>query len=216
MDFLKIFKNKNSQEPDLPPMPEEFSIKSKMNTISNLPSFDTNSPPMPDLLPMPDMQANEPSSPFPDLPPMPSPEELTPRFTPSEPVNTQEIPQPLNLDTSFQEPQKNQVSTPRVDSSFQFPELDAGISSMKSEFNIPAPKLNPIEEHEVFVSMDNYKQILDDISTIKSDIKRSDDIFTRLNEIKNIKNEKFEKWKDKLEDIQRKLVYIEKTLYEDD
>jgi hypothetical protein len=36
----------------------------------------------------------------------------------------------------------------------------------------------------------------------------------RLNEIKNIKDKEFEKWRTLLEDMERKAVYIDKTLFE--
>lgn len=67
---------------------------------------------------------------------------------------------------------------------------------------------------EVFVKANQYKEILESVDTIKRKIRESEKILERLNEIKNIKDEEFEKWRSLLEDIERKSVYIDKNLFE--
>jgi hypothetical protein len=68
----------------------------------------------------------------------------------------------------------------------------------------------------IFVKSDDYKQILDSISIIRNKLKETESIAARLNEIKNMKDKEFERWRSELEDIQRKTLYIDKTLFEGD
>ncbi len=67
---------------------------------------------------------------------------------------------------------------------------------------------------EMFVKSDQYREVLDSINAIKRKIRESENILERLNEIKNNKDKEFEKWRTLLEDIERKSVYIDKTLFE--
>jgi hypothetical protein len=66
----------------------------------------------------------------------------------------------------------------------------------------------------LFVKADDYKSILGALTVIRSKIGDSEKILADLNELKNVKDKSFEKWRTELEDIQRKLLYIDKTLYE--
>ena len=67
---------------------------------------------------------------------------------------------------------------------------------------------------EMFVKADQYKEILEGVDTIKRKVRESEKILDRLNEIKNIKDKEFEKWRSLLEDIERKSIYIDKNLFE--
>ncbi|MAG08044.1 hypothetical protein CMO89_01090 [Candidatus Woesearchaeota archaeon] len=66
----------------------------------------------------------------------------------------------------------------------------------------------------LFVKQDSYKAILEGVSIIRNKLKESDDLVLNLNNIKNSKDKEFEKWRASLEDIQRKLIYVDKALYE--
>lgn len=66
----------------------------------------------------------------------------------------------------------------------------------------------------IFVKSRDYQDILGKITNIKESVQHTEDIFTRMNEIKNEKDKIFSQWKESLEDVQRKLIYMEKVLYE--
>lgn len=66
----------------------------------------------------------------------------------------------------------------------------------------------------LFVHVDNYQQLINNISSIRNSLKDSDNIFLRLNEIKNTQNSTFEKFRNTLEDVERKLIFIDKSLFE--
>jgi hypothetical protein len=66
----------------------------------------------------------------------------------------------------------------------------------------------------VFVDVEHFKDILDDLNSTKLDLKEGMEIMQKLEEIKLEKDKNFDKWKSQLEDIQRKLIFIDKTLFE--
>ena len=105
---------------------------------------------------------------------------------------------------------------------FKFPELEkfSSVNTDVSRMQEPekyTPK--PVEIQNagpIYVDINNYKEILDEIDQVEIKLKKIDDVFARLNEIKNNKDKTFEKWNFIIEDIQRQCVYVEKTIYEDE
>jgi len=100
--------------------------------------------------------------------------------------------------------------------------------SMPKPFTEITPDLKEVEERQIekavkkkildkplFVNANDYKSVLGALTTIKTKVNDSEKILAELNELKNIKDKTFEKWRTDLEDIQRKLLYIDKTLYEE-
>ena len=65
----------------------------------------------------------------------------------------------------------------------------------------------------IFVDMDSFKAMTDGIDTIKQDIKSSEQILTHLNQIKDSKDKELERWRLQLEDIQRKISYVDKVIF---
>ncbi|MBN1386448.1 hypothetical protein JW968_05755 [Candidatus Woesearchaeota archaeon] len=66
----------------------------------------------------------------------------------------------------------------------------------------------------VYVRVEAFRKILEDLVVIENDVKQSEAVMIRLNELKNEKDRQFLVWKDELEDIQRKLVFVDNTLFE--
>lgn len=80
----------------------------------------------------------------------------------------------------------------------------------------------PVEKPEIipstgpiFVDVESFKTMLGDIETIRNNIKTSNDILQHLNEIKNSKDSELERWKSSLEDIQKKLNYVDKIVFKE-
>ena len=90
----------------------------------------------------------------------------------------------------------------------------------KPRFVPESPKLKilpPKQEHlekPFFVKVDDYRSILEGTTLIKNNLKEADEIISRLNELKNEGDREFEKWREKLEDVQRKLIYVDKVIFE--
>lgn len=69
---------------------------------------------------------------------------------------------------------------------------------------------------KVYVRVDKFKAVLDGISMMKSSVRKSDESLMRLESIKNSKDRAFDKVKYSLEDLQKKLIFIDKTLFKGD
>ena len=70
-------------------------------------------------------------------------------------------------------------------------------------------------EGPIFVDIDAFRTLLNDLDGIRNDIKSSSDILQHLSEIKNSKDDEFEKWRLALEDLQKKIVYVDKIIYKE-
>jgi hypothetical protein len=79
---------------------------------------------------------------------------------------------------------------------------------------IDKPQIRNIEKQgPIFVDIESFRRMLGDIDTIKNDIKASEMIIQHLNEIKNSKDKELDRWRSSLEDMQRKLNYVDKVLF---
>jgi hypothetical protein len=70
------------------------------------------------------------------------------------------------------------------------------------------------KEMPIFVKIDEYKDILDVLGLMKHKIAETKAVMGRLNEIKNEEDSELEQWKLQLEEIERKVNFIDKTLFE--
>ena len=72
----------------------------------------------------------------------------------------------------------------------------------------PIPRDGP-----VFVSVQDYQEILNGVNSIKSKLGEVDDSFKKLNNIKTGQEKELEEWRKALEDVQRKLTYVDEVLF---
>ena len=72
-----------------------------------------------------------------------------------------------------------------------------------------------IESKEpLYVMVDNYREIMEGTNQVRSHLKEANDVIVRLGELKNEEDKEFEKWRLELEDMQRKLMYVDKVIFE--
>jgi|GEM_PF-3599266 len=71
-----------------------------------------------------------------------------------------------------------------------------------------------VTEGPIYLNVGSYKDVIENINSIKNKVKESEDYMQRLNEVKNAKDKYFEQLRVKLEDLQRKSLYIDKSLFE--
>jgi hypothetical protein len=64
----------------------------------------------------------------------------------------------------------------------------------------------------IFVKIDEYKEILDVITLIKGKISEAKGILGEINEVKNTEDKELESWVNELEEVERKISYIDRTL----
>lgn len=66
----------------------------------------------------------------------------------------------------------------------------------------------------VFVKIDDYKDVLDIMELIKAKIVEGRKLIDQINVLKNQEDSELELWLNELGDIERKIEYMDKTLFE--
>ncbi|MDO8660914.1 MAG: hypothetical protein Q7K43_03425 [Candidatus Woesearchaeota archaeon] len=64
----------------------------------------------------------------------------------------------------------------------------------------------------MFVSTDDYKQILSGANMIRTKLEQADHIMNQLTTLKNQQEQFFERWRTQLEDAEKKLTYLDTVL----
>lgn len=137
-----------------------------------------------------------------------------------------------------QETESTQSYTPReenADELLELPELPPALPA-PSQFNRPLPKLeekeeapkkdiiydrtiSPQEERPTiqplgptFVAVDDYRRIITDTNTVRAKLMNAENFARRLGDIKNTEERAFEKWRGYLEDVEKKMNYVDQLI----
>ena len=78
-------------------------------------------------------------------------------------------------------------------------------------FEIP-PSAMAEEEKPIFVSVEDYKAMVDSADYIKGKLSDVEEIASKMNELKRHGDKELELWKSQLEDSEKKLAFIEEVL----
>ena len=65
----------------------------------------------------------------------------------------------------------------------------------------------------VYVRVDKFKAALGNINMVRNDLKKSDEALAKLENIKAAEEKSFAKMKSSIEDLQKKVIFIDKTLF---
>lgn len=65
----------------------------------------------------------------------------------------------------------------------------------------------------LFVSIDSYKDMVDEIGLISSTLKEGEDALGRITDLKEEEEKEYHNWETSIRDIQKKLIYADKTLF---
>jgi hypothetical protein len=65
----------------------------------------------------------------------------------------------------------------------------------------------------IFVRYKYYKAMLDEVGQLKIILKEAEDTLDRMEDFKEDEDKEFAKWRRELDDLQRKLIYVDKTLF---
>lgn len=66
----------------------------------------------------------------------------------------------------------------------------------------------------VYVKIDEYKDVLDVMNMIRNKIEDAKETLAKINELKNEEDAELELWHTGLEEVERKIVFVDKTLFE--
>jgi hypothetical protein len=204
---MPIIKHKKIKLPKLPKIKDD-------KKLAELPHIDKNMelPPLPTkeskgLPPLPPMKKLEPIQELPpmkkelenipehDLPPIPNFKELERDLPPVHDLNELENDLPPLREMGEKE--------------FPTPEF----TKIEEEHHVEVEEKKKVHG-PIFVNVNSYRDALNCVTSIRSKIKESEDHLQKLNDIKNSKDKYFEQFRTKLEDLQRKSLYVDKSLFE--
>lgn len=66
----------------------------------------------------------------------------------------------------------------------------------------------------VFVKIDEYQDVLEIIGIVKDKIEEARSTLGKINELKNDEDGELEMWNSKLEEIEKKIEFIDKSLFQ--
>ena len=70
------------------------------------------------------------------------------------------------------------------------------------------------DEAPVFVKIDEYKDVLDVMNMIKNKLEDAKETLGKINELKNEEDAELELWHTGLEEVERKVEFVDKALFE--
>ena len=70
------------------------------------------------------------------------------------------------------------------------------------------------KEVPVFIKIDDYKDVIDVMELIKNKILEANGVLEKIRKLKAEEDAELELWNSNLEDIERKISYIDRTLFE--
>ena len=183
-------KKKKLSLPELPPPPSPLEFPMPEGDIPEIrpPEFGE----IPSAEPEEETQIELPEAPSPKMPRVPMPGEAI-------------VPEPSEEIPSFDE--KIEPLIPEVAPEEAAPE-------------VPMEEAMPIEERETvrkpvgpaFVSVDEYRNILEHSNRVRAKLDEADEFVNRLVEIKSEEEKAFDRWRSQLEEIERKLGQIDRII----
>lgn len=72
----------------------------------------------------------------------------------------------------------------------------------------------PEETMPVFVRIDEYRDVLDVMNIVRNKLEEAKATITKINELKNEEDSELELWRTGVEEIERKLAFVDKVLFE--
>jgi hypothetical protein len=222
MGFLKFLKNKDKQDSIPEPPKDDSEMPPAPPSLDSKPSSDIPPPPNKQELstdssmdnmeiPPPPTQASD-SKPLPEFPDIknedhelpPPPQDLPEKPMEMEP---QEMPE-QHMDQEPMQPEQQPQDDDSQDSVGYFEE------DSQEEPIVPQEPAHYDIQGPLFIKSDNFQQILGRIKTTKEHLKSQEDKLFEMSDTKAKEEKKIDLWKSKLEDIQRKLIYVDKALFE--
>lgn len=221
MGFFKFLKREKKRdefsELDLPPAPPplEGFEGAPADFGADFAGFDDKLPELPDI---PDLgeedfsdkesaQAIDKEANIPDFPIYP---DLGERSASIQPVSAPSgVPQPPTtpLPAPESEPAAQTIQSPPTPEDI-FPRIEKRLFSHERRVLREMPRGKTI-----YVKVDRFKATLGDINKVRSNLRKSEEALSKLENIKHLKDKSFDKVRASLDDLQKKLIFVDKTLF---
>ncbi len=204
-------------ELDLPPAPPPLDGIEK-----DFPDFDKELPDFPDFGERLSAPKGMPKFDFPEEDKMPDMEQKSmpdfPNFPEMEETEEQVQPAPVYTPTArAKSPQQAPLIPQQMPEPQASEEEDETLDYQKTSGRLFAHERTSLRQKSnvktVYVRVDSFKAALGSINTVRSDLRKSDDALNKLEGIKSAKDKSFDKVKSSLDDLQKKLIFIDKTLF---
>lgn len=223
LKFLKREKKDTLDELDLPPAPPPLEgFEDNMPEIPDFPDFGDEKISAPKKeMPKFDFPEEEQNAPeikedtMPEFPSFDETEEKT--MPPIEPIKAPfAVPETM---PPMPEPEPEQESIYEEQPAEEEPEIKQDIYP-KAAGRLFSHEKGALRERPaaktIYVSVDNFKATLGSISMIRGNLKKSEEVLMKMESIKNAKDKSFDRMKSTLEDLQRKLIFVDKTLFKEE
>lgn len=213
MGFLKFLKRDKGKEPDLelenldmPPAPPDFEEKG-LPELPELPEVKepiSEKPAQKLKIPTP---KPSPELEIPSMPEFPEPD-IEPEIT--------EQHKPMFGIQELEEEPKVEIPKPMPSVKLPKPKLEIEPygrwerSAVREKRAIPKYKE---VKGPIFIRVDRFREILTETDMIKNNLKTANQSILELDELNVIKDELFEKWCNVLMDLQKKILFIDKTFF---
>jgi hypothetical protein len=70
------------------------------------------------------------------------------------------------------------------------------------------------KEMPIYVRIEEYRDVLDVVNMLKNKLEEAKSVLAKLNELKNEEDIELERWENGLAAVERKIQFIDKTLFE--
>jgi len=70
------------------------------------------------------------------------------------------------------------------------------------------------ETMPVFVRIDEYRDVLDIMNMVRNKLEEAKATITKINELKNEEDSELELWRTGVEEIERKIAFVDRVLFE--
>lgn len=191
--------------PPLPPFEEKPGIPEKPagkpKQAEKMPLFDIQPP---EELPIPGKPRKTPAPP--EAPPAPKPKKAPEPARQARPLFPEVKKEPPTELPEFPKVARRKPMPPKIVEEVEEKEYELEkreLEEMKKR--IPKP---------VFIEINDFKEVMEFLGQIKNELKNGDGIMYKLNEIKGMQDKKYDSWKNTMQDLERKFIYVEKTIFE--
>ena len=221
LKFLKREKKENLDELDLPPAPPPLGgFEENLPELPDFPDFDKeiSAPEESSKFELPENEGqmtdfgNEEFADFPSYPIEEKPMTPIPTITsPPIPEPMQPMPKPAPVSQPMQEPEQPAPEEPRFMPLDSYPKMEGRLFSQEKRMlhERPAGKT-------IYVRVDRFKATLGSINMVRTDLRKSEEALTKLENLKISKDKSFDKARASLDDLQKKLIFVDKTLFKGD
>lgn len=78
----------------------------------------------------------------------------------------------------------------------------------------PPQRSEPQSGEPIYMEVEHYRGILEKVNSIKDSVKEADTALQRLNDLKNERDRELGRWHARMGDLQKKLSYVDSSLFE--